>query len=291
MATADDGMGQPVRKRLDYSSLIGAGLAVLSLVGGLILEGGHFADIRQASALLIVLGGTLGAVLLNTPLELFMRLVRRLPEIFYYAPEQLEERVEDIARLAQKARREGVVSLEDDLEKIQDPFLRRALELGVDGMAQQEYRETLELELELAERRAEAEAHVLESAGGYAPTLGILGAVLGLIQVMKHIENIDQVGPGIAVAFVATLYGVGSANLLFLPAAGKLRARSRAQLVRNEMIMEGVAAVMDGLNPKMIRQKLASFQQRSGTEVRRKSAKLGDAAKVTAPAGVPTVQG
>ncbi|MGJ5817942.1 flagellar motor protein [Paludibaculum fermentans] len=291
MATADNNQDQKPKKRLDYSSLMGSGLAVVSLVGGLILEGGHFADIRQASALLIVLGGTLGAVLLNTPLELFKRVLRRLPEVFYYVPDQMDERLNDIARLAQKARREGVVSLEDELEKIADPFLRRALELGVDGMAQQEYRETMELELELAERRAEAEAHVLESAGGYAPTLGILGAVLGLIQVMKHIENIDQVGPGIAVAFVATLYGVGSANLLFLPAAGKLRARSRSELVCNEMVMEGVAAVMDGLNPKMIRQKLASFQQRGLSEVRRKPAKMGETVKVSAPAGVPTVQG
>ncbi len=291
MATADNSTDQALKKRLDFSSLLGTSLAVISLVGGLILEGGQFADIRQASALLIVLGGTLGAVLLNTPLELFTRLMKRLPELFYYVPDQVDERIEDIARLAQKARREGVVSLEDELEKIQDPFLRRALELGVDGMAQQEYRETLELEIELAERRAEAEAHVLESAGGYAPTLGILGAVLGLIQVMKHIENIDQVGPGIAVAFVATLYGVGSANLLFLPAAGKLRARSRSQLVCNEMIMEGVAAVMDGLNPKMIRQKLASFQQRGTAEVRRKSAKLSETSKIASPAGVPTVQG
>ncbi|WP_321470698.1 flagellar motor protein [uncultured Paludibaculum sp.] len=288
MATADESAARPGGKRLDYSSLMGALFAVLSIVGGLILEGGHFADIRQASALLIVLGGTLGAVLLNTPLDLFVRMLRRLPELFYYLPDQTDQRLDDIAQLALKARREGIVSLEDDLEKVEDPFLHRALALAVDGMAQQEYRETLGLEIELAERRADAEAQVLESAGGYAPTLGILGAVLGLIQVMKHIENIDEVGPGIAVAFVATLYGVGSANLLFLPAAGKLKARSRSQILCNEMVMEGVAAVMDGLNPKMIRQKLASFQQQGAGEARRRKGRLSESAGV---ASVPTVQG
>lgn len=289
MATADSSTARPGgKKKLDASSTIGAALAVLSIVGGLILEGGHFADIRQGSALLIVLGGTLGAVLLNTPLEQFMKMVRRLPELFFYTPDQTEARLDDIARLALKARREGIISLEDDLEQVEDPFLHRALELAVDGMAQQEYRETLGLEIELDERRAEAEAQVLESAGGYAPTMGILGAVMGLIQVMKHIENIEEVGPGIAIAFVATLYGVGSANLLFLPAAGKLRARARARIVCNEMVMEGVAAVMDGLNPKLIRQKLASFQQQGAAEVRKRTGRVGEGAAV---AGVPTAQG
>lgn len=283
MASAENSTARPGGRKLDLSSLLGATLAVVSIIGGLILEGGHFADVRQASALLIVLGGTLGAVLLNTPMDLFMRMVRRLPVLFFYLPDQTEARLEDIARLALKARREGIVSLEDELDELQDPFLRRALELAVDGMAQQEYRETLGLEIEMAERRAEAEAQVLESAGGYAPTLGILGAVLGLIQVMKHIENIDQVGPGIAIAFVATLYGVGSANLIFLPAAGKLRARSRSEIVCNEMVMEGIAGVMDGLNPKLIRQKLASFQQRGTSEVRRRERMTGTATVAEAP--------
>jgi chemotaxis protein MotA len=246
-------------KRLDYSSLAGLLVAFASIIGGLLLHGGNFADIRQGSAILVVLGGTLGAVLLTTPPEVLIATLRRLPEVFWYRQELPQGLIDEIARLAQKARREGITKLEDDIPKVSDPFLRRALELAVDGATLQEYRETLNLDLSQLESRLETDAHVLESAGGYAPTMGILGAVLGLIQVMKHIENVDDVGRGIAVAFVATLYGVGSANLIFLPAAAKLRLRANMRLRNQELIMEGVAAVLDGLNPTMIRRRLATF--------------------------------
>ncbi|MBL0159797.1 MAG: flagellar motor protein [Bryobacterales bacterium] len=245
--------------RLDYSSLAGVTIAFASIIGGLLLHGGNFADIRQGSAILVVLGGTLGAVLLTTPPDVLLLTLKKLPEIFWYRPEDPQHLIDEIARLAQKARREGITKLEDDIPNLADPFLRRAIELAVDGVPLQEYRETLNLDLAQLESRLETEPHVLESAGGYAPTMGILGAVLGLIQVMKHIENVDDVGKGIAVAFVATLYGVGSANLVFLPAAAKLRLRAKTRLRNQELIMEGVAAVLDGLNPTMIRKRLATF--------------------------------
>lgn len=246
-------------KQLDYSSLAGIVVALASILGGLLLHGGTFADIRQGAAILVVMGGTLGAVLLTTPPEVLGLTLRRLPDIFWYGSESPQNLIEEIARLAHKARRSGIAKLEDDIPHIEDPFLRRALELAVDGATLQEYRETLNLDLAQLESRLETEAHVLESAGGYAPTMGILGAVLGLIQVMKHIENVDDVGRGIAVAFVATLYGVGSANLIFLPAASKLRLRAKMKLRNQELIMEGVAAVLDGLNPTLIRRRLAMF--------------------------------
>ncbi len=259
MSEASGEDGSMSGKRLDYSSLAGLLVAFASIIGGLLLHGGNFADIRQGSAILVVLGGTLGAVLLTTPPDVLLATLRRLPEVFWYRQELPQELIDEIARLAQKARREGITKLEDDIPKVSDPFLRRALELAVDGATLQEYRETLNLDLTQLESRLETDAHVLESAGGYAPTMGILGAVLGLIQVMKHIENVDDVGRGIAVAFVATLYGVGSANLLFLPAAAKLRLRANMRLRNQELIMEGVAAVLDGLNPTMIRRRLATF--------------------------------
>lgn len=256
MPTAKPGQA---RGKLDYASIVGVVLALASLIGGFLLEGGRLPEVAQFTAVLIVFGGTLGAVLLNTPLELFLRAIRRLPEVFFHPPEPFAETTEQIARLALKSRREGLISLEDELGSLEDPFLRRAVSLAVDGAGLQEYRAELEVDIAMEERRAEAEAHVLESAGGYSPTFGILGAVLGLMQVMKVIGNIDEVGRGIAVAFVATVYGVGAANLLFLPAAGKLRARAQNRIHAHEMIIEGVAGILEGMNPNMIRRKLSSF--------------------------------
>jgi chemotaxis protein MotA len=151
------------------------------------------------------------------------------------------------------------VSLEQEADLIEDPFLRKALNLAVDGTDLQELRKMLELEIALGEHRAEEEARVFEAAGGYAPTIGIIGAVLGLIQVMKNLANIDEVGHGIAVAFVATVYGVGSANILFLPAANKIKARAHHEVQAKELMLEGVAGIVEGLNPKLIRSKLEAY--------------------------------
>jgi len=253
--------------KLDYSSVAGVLIALSSVVAGLLLEGGSIADIRQGAALLIVLGGTLGAVLFTTPTDLILRTLRHLPRLFYYRETDNRGQAELIATLAVKARRTGVISLEDEIRDDTDPFLRRGLELAVDGFSLQECSQSLELEIELTERAAEAEAQVLEAAGGYAPTMGILGAVLGLIQVMKHLENIDEVGRGIAVAFVATLYGIGFANFVFIPAAGKMRARSRASIIHQELISEGIAAILEGQTPSLIRKRLRAYQIGSGERV------------------------
>jgi len=158
-----------------------------------------------------------------------------------------------------------MVSLEQAANEIQDPFLRKALNLAVDGADIQEIRSILQLEIEINEHEGEAEAKVFESAGGFAPTIGIIGAVLGLIQVMKSLANIDEVGHGITVSFVATVYGVGSANLFFLPAATKIKARVHRQLQRKELTLEGVVGIVEGLNPKLIRARLEAFTGESGT--------------------------
>lgn len=232
------------------------------IIGGLLLERGSIQDIAQATAAMIVLGGTFGAVLVTTPLPVVLRAFRRLGNLFFYFSPPRPAVIDSLVVFATKARKNGIVSLETETDAIPDPFLRKALNLAVDGTDLQELRKMMEIDIALAEEANEAEARVWESAGGYAPTIGILGAVMGLIQVMKHLDDIKEVGHGIAVAFVATVYGVGSANVFFLPAANKLRARLREAVVLKEMALEGVAAIVEGLNPTLIRLRLESFDPR-----------------------------
>ena len=210
---------------------------------------------------MIVMGGTFGAVLVTTPLPVFARSWKGLGGIFFDRAVSSTAAIESLIQYATKARKNGIVSLETEAASIPDPFLRKALNLAVDGTDLQEIRKMMEIDIDLSEQAAEAEAKVWESAGGYAPTIGIIGAVMGLIQVMKHLEDIKEVGHGIAVAFVATVYGVGSANIFFLPAANKLRARMRQATLLKEMTLEGVVGIVEGLNPTLIRMKLEAFDQ------------------------------
>lgn len=247
----------------DFSTLAGLAVAISGILGGFILEKGNIQDVAQATAAMIVLGGTLGAVMVTTPMPLMRRAFRALGGIFRESPTTTGKTIDALIHYATRARKNGIVSLEDEAAEIPDPFLRKALNLAVDGTDLQELRQMMELDIALGEQAAEAEARVWESAGGYSPTIGIIGAVLGLIQVMKHLEDINQVGHGIAVAFVATIYGVGAANVFFLPAANKLRARMREATILREMTLEGVAAIVEGMNPTLIRLKLEPYQQQS----------------------------
>ncbi|MGA2039210.1 MAG: flagellar motor protein [Bryobacteraceae bacterium] len=256
------GLAARAPRRPDLSTLAGISLALAGLIGGLLLERGSIQDIAQTTAAMIVLGGTFGAVLVTTPLHLVLRALRRLGDVFFDSSPSHSEVIDHLIRCASRARREGIVSLESETESIPDPFLRKALSLAVDGTDLQELRKMMEIDIVQSEQAREAEAGVWEAAGGYAPTIGIIGAVMGLIQVMKHLENMKEVGHGIAVAFVATVYGVGSANIFFLPAANKLRAKLREAVALREMVLEGVAAIVEGLNPTLIRLKLESFDPR-----------------------------
>jgi chemotaxis protein MotA len=246
-------------RRPDLATIGGIALALAGILGGLVLEQGKVKDVAQVTAALIVLGGTLGAVMVTTPLATLLSAAGKLIDVFFESSYRPEALIEQLIAYATKARKNGIVSLEDETSSIPDPFLRKALDLAVDGADLQELRRMMELELSLEEQRGEAAAKVYESAGGYAPTIGIIGAVLGLIQVMKHLANIDEVGRGIAVAFVATVYGVGSANIFFLPAGSKLRARVRAVMQLRELMLEGVLGIAEGLNPKLIRVKLNAY--------------------------------
>jgi chemotaxis protein MotA len=256
---------------LDKGSVGGVLLGLFGIVGGLLLEGGKVSQILQPTAAMIVFGGTAGAVLLQFPLPVVGNALRSLATVFFASGEKLESGIELLVRLANVARREGIVKLDSELEKIEDPFLRKALMLAVDGTEPQELRKIMDLELDNQSERKERLHMVFESAGGFSPTVGIIGAVLGLIQVMQHLDKMDEVGRGIAVAFVATIYGVAAANLVFLPAAGKLRIRMREELVGNEMMLEGVISILEGMNPRMLEIKLRSFLEHSEVEVKPKS--------------------
>ena len=244
---------------LDIATVAGIAVALAGILGGLILEKGSIQDVAQTTAAMIVLGGTFGAVLVTTPMSVFWRALKALAGVLREPADSTGDVIDSIIRFATQARKNGIVSLETEAEAVHDPFLRKALNLAVDGADMQELRKMLEVDIALGEHLAETDAKVWESAGGYAPTIGIIGAVMGLIQVMKHLEDIKEVGHGIAVAFVATVYGVGSANLLFLPAASKLRTRARQAALIREMILEGVAAIVEGLNPTLIRLKIETF--------------------------------
>lgn len=245
--------------RPDFASIGGIILAVGGILGGLILDGGKVQDVKQVTAAMIVFGGTIGAVLVTTPLAVVLGAVKKLGSIFMNNAPPVAQTIDSIIGYATQARKQGIVSLEQEAEKIADPFLRKALNLAVDGMELSQIRGIMDLEIELMEQRGEAEAKAFESAGGYSPTIGIIGAVLGLMQVMKNLANIDEVGRGIAAAFVATVYGVGAANLFFLPAAGKLKARLKDAVQLRELMLEGVLAIVEGLNPKLIRLKLDAY--------------------------------
>ena len=255
----------------DFASIGGLLLAAGGILGGLVLEGGKLRDITQPTAAMIVLGGTVGAVMISTPLDVLLGALRRLAAVFFEKQKDTGSVAEEIIGYATKARKNGIVSLEEEADAITDPFLRKALNLAVDGTDLQEIQKMMELEIAVSEHAAEAEAKVFEAAGGYSPTIGIIGAVLGLIQVMKHLENIEEVGKGIAVAFVATVYGVGAANLFFLPAAAKIRARFKAEIQLRELIIEGVSGIVEGLNPKLIRTKLEAFNHASAPKPKKQA--------------------
>jgi len=260
-----------VAVRLDFATVAGLVIGIGGIVGGLILEGGNVREIAAPTALLIVLGGTLGAVLVSTPLAVLRGGLRSMASVFYEKSQDPDGLIDILVEYSSKARRNGIVSLEQVADQAPDPFLRKALNLAVDGTDLQELRNMMELEIGVAEHYAEAEAKVFESAGGYAPTIGIIGAVLGLIQVMKDLADIEKVGHGIATAFVATIYGVAFANLLFLPVAGKIKARAQQKSQMRELMLEGVVGIVEGLNPKLIRSKLGAYSRRDQSQTKEKA--------------------
>ncbi len=277
--------------RPDIATIAGILLAFGGIVGGLLMEGGRIKDISQITAAFIVLGGTFGAVMVSTPLAVLKGAAVRLTHVVLDQTQPPDAAIEQIIGYATKARKNGLVSLESEALEISDPFLKKALTLAVDGTDLQELRSMMQLEIDMADNRALAESKVFECAGGYSPTIGIIGAVMGLIQVMKNLANIEEVGHGIAVAFVATLYGVGLANIFLRPAATKIKARIESDTELKELKLEGVVAIVEGLNPKLIRSKLEAYQHGGKVEAKAKAPEKPKPAAAPAVPAAAAVKG
>ncbi len=244
---------------MDITTIGGIAAAIGLILLGQLLEGGHVGSILQATAALIVFGGTLGAVAVTFPLKDFMRGVKMTKLAFLNPKNDIEDLVKQIVELAGVARRDGVLALEQRLPSIQDEFLRRAVGFIVDGVDSTVTRDALETEIFHHFEQDTMGAKVYEAAGGYAPTIGIIGAVLGLIHVMENLNDPSKLGGGIAVAFVATVYGVGSANIMFLPIASKLKRKIALQKERRTLIAEGVLSIQAGLNPRVLEEKIRAY--------------------------------
>lgn len=244
---------------MDVISLVGLVLGISAIVVGQVLEGGHIASLVQPTAFFIVIGGTMGAVMLQSPVSVFFTGMRMVKWVF--APPVLLPRrlIEQTAQWSQIARKEGLLALEAQVETLSDPFMRKGLQLLVDGAEPERLRDVLDVEISSFENRMKMSARIWESAGGYAPTIGILGAVLGLIQVMENLSDPSKLGAGIAVAFVATIYGVGSANLIFLPVSKKLMANISRMVLMREMFVDGLVGIANGDNPRVIESRLQGY--------------------------------
>ena len=244
---------------MDKISVIGLLLGITAIVGGQIMEGGHLASLSQPTALLIVLGGTLGAVMLQSPYASFMRGMRMVKWVWVPPTIDYQQLIKQVSGWSQVSRREGLLALENVINILRDDFARKGLQLLVDGAEPERLREVLEVDITTYENELRLSARVWEAAGGYSPTIGILGAVMGLIQVMENLSDPSKLGAGIAVAFVATIYGVGLANLVFLPIANKLKAHINRLIVQREMIVDGLVGIANGDNPRIIESRLRGY--------------------------------
>ena len=244
---------------MDWGSLAGVLLAFSGIFVGQILEGGKVSSLFQPTAFLIVFAGTCGAVLLQNGLPNFVRGMRMAGSVFRPREEDPRKLVDEIVRWSTIARREGLLSLEQFIETSTDRFVIKGLNLIIDGVEPFKIREILDLDIAAYENNQRAAARIWESAGGYSPTIGILGAVMGLIHVMENLSDPARLGGGIAVAFVATIYGVGLANLLFLPIGGRLKANTGREVFRREMLADAFSGIASGDNPRVIEERLSAF--------------------------------
>ncbi len=244
---------------MDKISILGLLIGIAAIVGGQVLEGGHLGSLSQPTALLIVLGGTMGAVMLQSPYATFVRGMRMVRWVWVPPAVNYPQLITQITAWSQLSRREGLLALENSMGQVKDNFARKGLQLLVDGAEPERLREVLEVDINTYEQELKMSARIWEAAGGYSPTIGILGAVLGLIHVMENLSEPSKLGAGIAVAFVATIYGVGLANLVFLPMSNKLKAHIHRLIVQREMIVDGLVGIANGDNPRIIESRLQGY--------------------------------
>jgi chemotaxis protein MotA len=244
---------------VDWGSVAGLILALSGIIVGQALEGGELSSLIQPAAFVIVVIGTLGAVLLQSGMSHFLHGARMGLWVFLPPLDHLRDIKRDVISWSVTARREGLLSLERQLDSVRDPYVAKGLRLIVDGVDPFKLREILDVEISDFENRQRLAVKVWESAGGYSPTVGILGAVLGLIHVMENLSDPSRLGSGIAVAFVATIYGVGLANLVFLPIGAKLRAMVNREIVKREMIADVFCGIATGENPRIIEERMTTY--------------------------------
>jgi chemotaxis protein MotA len=242
---------------MDWSSIAGLALALIGILAGQWIEGGQAASLVQPAAFMIVVFGTTGAVLLQSGTGNFVRGMQMLRLVFSPPNEDRAKLIRELGKWSTTARREGLLSLERYLNEVRDPFLQKGLRMIIDGIDPFKLREILESEINTYERQNRLGARVWESAGGYAPTVGILGAVLGLIHVMENLSDPSRLGSGIAVAFVATIYGVGFANLVFLPIGSKLKAMVNDEVAKRDMLVTALVGIASGDNPRVMEERMA----------------------------------
>lgn len=241
---------------MNITILLGIAAGLTALIGGFMLEGGQFFGLLQWTAALIVFGGTAAAIVISYPTSRLRTIPEALRIAFGKESVDKNQLLEDVVAMSVTARRSGVLALERSLLNYPNEFLREGIQLVIDGTEQAQVKEIMELELDRVEQKYEGYAKIFESAGGYAPTMGIIGTVMGLIHVLGSLTEPSMLGPSIALAFIATLYGVASANLIFLPIASTIRARGEDELDTLEMLLQGIIAVQNGENSQLVRKKL-----------------------------------
>ncbi len=244
---------------MDLVSIFGILLAFVAILGGQFLEGGHVGSLLQLTAFIIVMGGTTGAIMLQSSPKIFFEGMRLSIWVIWPPKANPQLLIQQVLNWSSIARKGGLLALEAQLDELQDAFTKKGLQMLVDGGEPEKIRAALEVEISTYEKHHLDASKVWQAAGGYAPTIGILGAVLGLIHVMENLSDPSKLGGGIAVAFVATIYGVGSANLFFLPMFGKLKYLIEQEVVIREMLIEGLVSIANGENPRVIESKLQGY--------------------------------
>lgn len=243
---------------MDLATIIGLVLGLGAVIGGALLEGLHLQALIQPTAAIIVLGGTFGATFISFPMSTTVNAFKDLNKLIFVS-HGYDALIREFCEYAAKARKSGIIALEQDAQNQKDIFAKRAISLAVDGLDPKEIRELLEIDMNASEENAKMSAEFFEAAGGYAPTVGIIGAVLGLIHVMSNLEDTSKLGAGIAVAFVATIYGLITANIICLPAATKIKQRVKEEMIRREMVIAGIVAIQNGENPRFVEDRLVAF--------------------------------
>ncbi len=259
---------------MDIATILGLLLALGAIIGGAALEGLHLNSLVQPTAALIVLGGTFGAAFIAFPMQAAVQAAKDIKKLIT-TPEKNDTLIVEICGYAAKARKNGIISLEQDAQNHKDRFMKKAISLSVDGVDPKEIKELMEIDLGACEEHAKMSVEFFEAAGGYAPTIGIIGAVLGLIHVMSNLSDTSKLGGGIAVAFVATIYGLVTANIICLPAAAKIKLRVKDEVLRKEMIIAGIVSIQNGENPRFIEERLKSYLGGQGGEGAAADAKEG----------------